>query len=233
MPALRAKLSRASAVRASICALLLACDTTVSSRAAVLVVRVRDDVERPLAGVAIEVDGVKIGNTDARGALESVLGPEPSSRVRLAARCPAGFREENARVIAVERASAARLAFDFVCRPAQRTLVVVVRASGAEGSVVRADGEALGQVASDGTLHAVLTRRPDAELRLSIENRDPRPLVPTFAERHWLVPDHDELLLFDQVFKAAPRGSRSSRARADVRARRELPYRIEPEGLSQ
>ena len=139
-------------------------------RARVLSVSVRDDDGQPLRGVAVAVDGLVAIKTGRDGTARISLSPRGSPRAQLAVSCPEGSREAAPRhVPRAVTGGTGLLELSFRCRPALRELVVVVRAPGAEGLWLRADGEPLGRVASDGTLHVLLWRAPDSEVQLLLD----------------------------------------------------------------
>jgi hypothetical protein len=163
-----------------------------------VVVRALDEEGAPLSALAVEVDGLPAVRTDTQGRAQLSLAAQGPARARVTVRCPEGSREPSPRHVArVVEGGAARLELAFVCRPAQRVIAVVVRAPGAVGSVLRADGEPIGTVAEDGTLHATVLRPPDSELQLMLDTGT-LPVGPAKALREHRVADHDELLVFDQ-----------------------------------
>jgi hypothetical protein len=190
-------------VRLLIALLLLAACSSQSVGRAVLV-QTRDEEGQPLAGLGVEIDGVPATRTDGEGRARISLGGNGPPRARIAVSCPEGSRESNPRHVArhVDGATA-RLELSFVCRPAQRMLAIVVRAEGGAGSVLRADGEPLGTVAADGTLHATVWRAPDSELQLMLDTGalTVRPKNPLREHR---VADRDEVIVFDQPLQAHP-----------------------------
>lgn len=166
--------------------------------ARLLRVVVRDDRGSVLSNVPVEVEGLAATTTAADGTARVSLGSEGAPRARVAVICPADYRPVEPRHVVRTRAlSSTTLELAFVCRPRLRTLAIVVRAVGGEGLVLRADGEALGQVAADGTLHVVLERPPESELRLLLDTSD-RALVPRNPTRELRVADRDELVVFDE-----------------------------------
>ncbi|MEY4511671.1 MAG: hypothetical protein RLZZ450_3793 [Pseudomonadota bacterium] len=171
--------------------------------ARVLAVSVTDDEGHPLAGRAVEIDGVVATSTARDGVARVSLSPAGSPRARVVVSCPAGSREVAPRhVPRLMKGSTARLELSFRCRPSLRELVVVVRAPGGEGLWLRADGEPVGRVAADGTLHAKVARAPDSELRLLLDTGD-LPLFPPNPVRELRVADRDELVIFDQALTSA------------------------------
>lgn len=199
------------------------CEPASPEPARVLRVSVFDEQDQALAGVPVELDGIAAIKTGRDGTARISLSRSGPARAHIGVQCAAGSREAPPRSIARAAAGTrARLELTFICRPRQRQLLLVVRAPGAEGAVVRADGEALGQVEPDGTLHAVLWREPDSDLRLAIDTRA-RPISPQNPVREVRVADRDELVVFDQAFVTLQvpgqgRGVRGTRrhARADL-----------------
>lgn len=184
-------------------ALGLACACNAPVGRALTVVA-HDERGLALPRLAVEIDGVPVTRTDRDGRARISLGTEGQARARIAVGCPEGSRESSPRYVARQAEGAsARIELSFVCRPALRTLAVVVRAVGGAGSVLRVDGEPLGTVASDGTLHAVVQRAPDTELQLMLDTGtlSVRPRNPL---REFRLADRDELLVFDQPLLALP-----------------------------
>lgn len=210
------------------CAVLSACPAASPSEGARLLrVVVRDDRGQALPDVPVEVEGLSATSTAADGSASISLGPTGAPRARVAVNCPAAYRAVEPRHVVRTRAlSSSTLELAFVCRPRLRTLAVVVRAVGGEGLVLRADGEALGEVAADGTLHVVLERPPESELRLMLDTGD-RPLTPRNPARELRVADRDELVVFDeQLALVKPRVVRATVAPAKPPPPPPLPYAI-------
>jgi hypothetical protein len=181
--------------------LLMACSPEPPGRA--LVVIARDEDGRALPGLGVEIDGLPATRTDGDGSARISLGSEGAARARISVVCPEGSREANPRHVTRQvDGMTARLELRFVCRPAQRLLAIVVRADGGAGSVLRADGEPVGTVAADGTLHALVWRAPDSELQLMLDTGT-LPVRPRNPLREHRVADRDELLVFDLPLHAA------------------------------
>lgn len=198
-----------------------------SEGARLLRVVVRDDRGSALSNVPVEVEGLSATTTAADGSARVSLGLEGAPRARVAVICPAAYRPVEPRHVVRTRAlSSSTLELAFVCRPRLRTLAVVVRAIGGEGLVLRADGEALGQVAADGTLHVVLERPPGSELRLLLDTAD-RAVTPRNPARELRVADRDELIVFDeQLAPVKRRVVRATVAAAKPPPPPPLPYAI-------
>jgi len=206
-----------------------ACMSRDGTREAQVFVEVADDQGRALAGVSIDMDGTRIATTDAAGQARATVQAAHRSRVQIGARCPVTFRESAPRSIALARREQAAQALHLrmVCAPKLRTLAVVVRAPGAEGLTLRADGVPLTQVRPDGTAHAVIQRAPDTTLRLTLDTTEAPKVLPQFPVREVHVADRDDIIVFEQVLmaRAAP-VKRRARAAAPVAPARHVPYAI-------
>jgi hypothetical protein len=95
------------------------------------------------------------------------------------------------------------------------------------GLALSANGEPLGAVGEDGTLHATLQRAPDSELRLMLDTSTSPQLIPRNPVRELKVMDRDEIVVFDQVFEEeAPRKVRPSGAAKRGKEPKHIPYAI-------
>lgn len=194
-------------------------------------VRVADDTGATMVNVPVRVDGEVVGRTDGRGLARTQLVGRTGSRMQVAVDCPDTHRAAPPRLLTLRRGAAQaglhRLA--TVCRPLQRTAVVVVRAPGAEGLPLFADGEPVGAVGPDGTAHLSVQRPVGAMLRVSLDTQGRPALRPRDPARQWKVEDRDALWVFDQTFTSEPVAPRRLRRKASGRSRR--PPRSRPERL--
>jgi hypothetical protein len=167
-----------------------------------LEVAVRDDMGAPLSGVPVSLDGVQVATSDTQGQARALVLGSAAGRVHVSAECPASYRPAPPRSLPLS-AEARVLALKIVCSPRERTLAVVVRAPGSEGAVVRADGEPLGRIDSEGVLHALIARPAESTLRLTIDTSEHPRLLPQHPVREVLVADRDDIVVFDQTFTLA------------------------------
>jgi len=206
-------------------AVLLAACRVGSPRETVHIdVMVTDDSGDALAEVPLSVDEGVGKRSDAEGKARLTVSAPLDRRLRVRALCPEAYRAAEPRVVSV--AGGPRLELRFRCRPRLRTLAVVVSAPNAAGLTVRADGEPIGKVAVDGTLHAVLKRPPDAELRLMLDTSSAPQLRPQNPVEEVVVPDRDEIVVFNQPLALVQ--TRRSKAHAPVAKvePRYIPYSI-------
>lgn len=205
---------------------LVGCPRLPARQARLVRVLVRDESTGPLAGILVEVDGIRTTSTGTDGSAAVSLGEQGAPRARVAVACPDPFRPAAPRHVARPLwEGAAALELTFVCRPRLRRVMVVARVRGGEGLTLRADGEPIGTIGMDGTLHAQLSRPPDSDLRLVLETGQ-RPLWPHSPAREFRLADRDELIVFEAQLQAAPRrGPAETSVRADA-ALEALPYAI-------
>lgn len=175
--------------------LLAACRIGSSHTLQQVEIRVTDDHGEPLAEVPVEVHQHIVASTDGEGRAAVSVAVVGNGGASIRALCPEAYRPSDPRVLAANGAAPQLL--QFQCRPRLRTLAVVVNAPSAIGAALQADGRPLGKVGTDGTLHAVLKRRPGSQLRLLLDAPAAR------AVKELVVPDRDEIVLFDPLLASA------------------------------
>jgi hypothetical protein len=205
-----------------------ACSSPLEPQEALISLIVRDERGRALANTALEIDGVLAMHTDAQGRARVTLQGRRPKRVHLQVRCPHGHQAVEPRSVPVSpHGRQPPLELDFVCRPASRSLLIVVRAPLASGLPVLADGASIGSVGPDGTLHALLQRPPGSELRLTLDTSAEPRLAPQQPVREITVGDSDELVVFDQTLTRPEREAKPpSRSRSKAPAHKHVPYAI-------
>jgi hypothetical protein len=145
-----------------------------------------------MQGVSVQLGDAQTLHTGIDGQVLASLRPS-GPHVEVRAVCPEGYRPSPARKLDLRPWTAAeRLSLSFACRPNQRSLGVAVLAPRAAGHAVLVDGVPIGQVAVDGTFHAVLERTPGTRVRVELEVRKLRLLD---AQQELEVPDRDDLVV--------------------------------------
>lgn len=204
------------------------CSRSRAEEPRLILVRAQDDHGAAIVGAAVDVEGIATVRTGDDGTARVSLSARGSPRARVGVTCPTAYRPLDPRhVVRQPTAGSTPLELSFICRPKLRTVVVVARAAGGAGLVLRADGAPLGTLGSDDTLHAVLRRPPDSDLRLVLDTGE-RPLIPRQPTRELRIADRDEVVVFDQplqrVKPVAARRPKSPPAAAP--SARTLPYAI-------
>jgi hypothetical protein len=186
-------------------ALLCAACATPAAPSYRVLVRVESDPGVPLAGALIRRDGRTLGESDARGELALQLKGPPGSELALEVLCPRGSRSGH-QVVAVALRPwtdrTRRPEYAVQCRPERRSLVVAVRAPNAAHVPLRYLGREIARTDAQGAAHGLLELPPDEIAKLTLDTSAPehRWLRPRNPELKVSVPDHDEVVLFDQPF---------------------------------
>lgn len=199
------------------------CAPTAQVGDGTLEVVVRDDVGTVLPHVAIRVDGVKVGETGADGRVKELRGLPFRVRHAVQAECPDAYRPADARQVVLRQQL---VSVSMVCMPKLRMMALAVRAPGAEGLPVRVDGDELGPIGPDGTLHALVWREPETRLRIALDTSSAPQLVPQNPSQDVTVPDRDDILLFEQTLRQPPK-------RKALRKRVETPKPVLPYAISR
>lgn len=167
-------------------------------------VNVASDPGVPLAGAALHAGAHKLGQSDERGAIDVDLPGEPGETVKLSLTCPEGFRSELSELSVLLREPQAHERppeFALACPPLTRKLVVAVRADRGPNLPLRYLGEELARTDASGSAHALLDAKPGDALTLTLDTSAEPQLMPQHPELKLSVPDHDDLVVFDQTFK--------------------------------
>ena len=167
-------------------------------------VHVTSDPELPLAGAAIHAGARALALSDEGGTIEVELPGKPGEVVKLTLRCPEGYRAEETALSVLLREPQPHEPppeFSITCPPLTRELVVAVRADHGPNLPLRYLGEELARTDASGAAHALLHAKPGDALTLTLDTSAQPQLMPQHPELKLSVPDHDELVVFDQAFK--------------------------------
>jgi hypothetical protein len=177
-----------------------------------LLIHVESDPGVPLAGAKLASGGVPLGESDANGRLELALAGNPGEAVAIDTSCPAGYRNPNEPLQIVLRplAEQKRPEFRVRCQPLKRSMVLTVRTQNGAGLPLRYLGKEIARTDDKGAAHALLEVVPGDTVTVTLDTSAPEhaALMPQNPELKTVVPERDEIVLFDQSFtmpKAAPR----------------------------
>jgi len=159
-----------------------------------------------------------VGASDAQGRVALRLKGSPGDQLSLNATCPEGHRGQREPLMVVLRAltEKSRLPeYHLLCPPLTRSLVIAVRASNGPNLPLRHLGKEIARTDASGAAHALLKVTPGDTVivKLDTSASEHQKLMPQNPELKLLVPERDELVLFDQAFSkpkpaAAPRVKR-------------------------
>jgi hypothetical protein len=187
---------------------------------------------KSLADVRFWADGKQLGVSDASGRLRVELAGYEGQPVALSTACPPGYRTlEPQRSLVLRRVqrgkeAVASLELRATCTTLERTVALVVRASGpsSAGLPIRVRGEVIGQTDSDGLAHLLLKSRPQMTLRVTIDTSSQPSLRPRDPVHTFEVADADAVVLIEQPFERAVARVRKARPAGPAP---KLPYRID------
>lgn len=179
------------------------------------VVRVESDPGKPLAGARISYGGKHAGTSDEAGVVALELLGRPGDVVTLDTSCPDGHRPPSESVSVVLRPlrdPGKSPEYHVRCRPLTRAVVISVRAQDGPHLPVRYLGREIARTDAAGAAHALL-HVPWGEtitVTLDTSGAEHSALMPQNPELKLMVPDRDEIVLFDQSF-SRPKERRAKR----------------------
>jgi hypothetical protein len=182
--------------------------------------------DAPLPGVEVSVAGRPLGVTDAQGLLRANLQGREGAVVGYRVKCPAGHRNPEEpppltlrRFRGLDPAAAARgIEINVQCRPAERFAAVVVRAGGIPNLPVLMQGQPVAVTDASGVAHLLLKLPPATSFTMSVDTSANPRIVPANPSQPFVVPDADDVLVFDApvVVQAPPPRRRRVVRRAPV-----------------
>ncbi|MET0342863.1 MAG: hypothetical protein ABW252_17790 [Polyangiales bacterium] len=183
------------------------CADHAPSRFAV-VVRVESDPGKPLAGAHLTTQGRPLGVSDAEGKVALALPGKAGDAMTIETRCPDGFRAPDAPLSVVMRPTAEQKSPEFrvACQPSKRRVVLSVRAQNGANLPVRYLGREIARTDPTGAAHAMLEAAPGETLTVTLATTAPEHarLMPQNPELKLVVPERDEIVVFDQTFALPP-----------------------------
>jgi hypothetical protein len=173
------------------------------------IIHAESDPGQALAGVSFSTLGRPLGVTDRDGVLVASLRGASGESAELKVSCPPGYRDVSEKLTVRLREHAqrgVRPEYGVRCAPVVRRLVVAVRASGISNVPVQILGKEIARTDRDGVAHALLELPPGEALvvKLDTSARAHTSLMPHDPELRIVMPEHDEVVLFDQAFSRPP-----------------------------
>lgn len=201
----RRRIARSLALLVSL--LAPACGEAKAARFSV-VVRVESDPGEPLAGARLDAQGAQLGVSDARGEVALALPGKAGDVFTIETRCPEGHRPPSTPLSVVLRPIVEPKSPEFrvLCQPLARRVVLAVRAQHAAGLPVRYLGKEIARTDAAGAAHALLSAAPGDTLTVTLDTSGPGSarLMPQNPELKIVVPERDEIVVFDQTFALPP-----------------------------
>jgi hypothetical protein len=178
-------------------------------------VRVESDPGVGLPGAMLSMHGRQLGVSDAAGLTLATLAGVSGETIELNVSCPRGFRQPTAALLVrlrpAQKASD-RPEYRVACPPVQRRLVLAVKTDGTADLPVRVLGEEIARTDRYGAAHALLNVAPGDVVVVKLDTSAQGSLMPRDPELRVVMPERDELVLFQQAF-SKPRARRPPRAK--------------------
>ncbi|MGB3052212.1 MAG: hypothetical protein WBB42_14505 [Polyangiales bacterium] len=199
------------------------CRTTPASAPSIDVVfAVESDPGLRLSEARISVDGKVVGQTDAKGLVQTKVYGRPGQQLRVEHDCP----EEHAapsepkflRFRAFEslgELDSGTLEITLKCRPQKRLAVFIVRAKNGADLPVLLDGQIIAQTNTRGVAHFSTSAIPGTDFIVELDTRNQTELRPQRPTHLMTLPDADEVFVVNQSFdlRKAPRRRGRQRTR--------------------
>jgi hypothetical protein len=179
-------------------------------------VRVQSDPGVGLANATLATRGRQLGVTDAAGLTVATLAGVAGETVDLTVDCPSGYRAPSAPLqvrLRPSRSATDRPEYRVACPPLQRRLVLAVKTDGTEPLPVRVLGEEIARTDRFGAAHALLSVAPGDVVVVKLDTSAYAKLMPRDPELRVVMPERDELVLFQQTF-TKPKPKRAPRPKA-------------------
>jgi hypothetical protein len=164
-------------------------------------VRVESDPGLGLPGATLSMHGRQLGVTDAEGLTIATLAGVSGETIELNVACPSGFRQPTTALLIRLRPSqrpSDRPEYRVACPPLQRRLVLAVKSE--PNLPVRVLGEQIARTDQLGVAHALLNVAPGDVVVVKLDTSAQAGLMPRDPELRVVMPERDELVLFQQAF---------------------------------
>ncbi len=190
------------------------------------------DGEAPLVGVVFETDSIRVGVTDAAGALTTQLRGTAGQTFVLRATCPDGYSSMEslpplrlAHTRSLGSDGDEPLSVRAVCTKKLGAIAIVVHAPQGAHLPVTIDGSPHGTTDDAGNAHILLKlQRTVPSVRVALDTTSDPLLMPQHPSRTFELHGQDAILLFDQTLsvRAGPKTLPVSRV-----APRRIPQRLD------
>ena len=213
LPVRDRSIALASATLGLALAAMSACETAPLVHRYHVVLVARTDTGEPLAGVGFDANGKHLGATGTGGGLALDLEAAEGKLLRIATRCPDGYRTSTAETELHMRGGAggAPLTMSAECRPRTRRVVVMVRTPHLAGAPVRFRDREVARTDVDGVAHVALEMAPGTRFQLALDTSAWPRLRPRDPTAAFVAGDAEQVFVFD--YRPPPPPSRRKRRR--------------------
>jgi len=158
--------------------------------------------------VRVFINGKPMGDTDSTGFVRAQVRPQSDQPLRVEYDCPEGYQESTqAKALRLRQfegigASVARgMEITLRCRPTKRLAVFIVRAKNGSDIPVLLDGETVARTSASGVTQFSTRSAPGTEHSIQLDTREQARLRPKSPIRAFMVPNADEIFVFNQSFE--------------------------------
>jgi hypothetical protein len=208
--------------RLSVFLVIAGCARDLEPQFVPLTIDVLNEVQQPVAGVSVSLDGQVWRATDETGNLQTRLSGPEGRLVRIDIQCPRGSVAEGE----VSRDLVVRflrpigggdnvpLQATFRCASRTRKSVLLVRADSQANLPIRALGRHLAVTNENGVAEVVLEGVPGEEIEVLLDTSAHPHLRPSMPSRRLIMPTGRQIFVFDQKFETKkPRRKRKRQRR--------------------
>lgn len=164
-------------------------------------VKVDSDLNHPLVGARVLHQDKEVGVTLADGrAIVALKGMEGDSAT-LIVKCPDTNQQPPPITVALRRLADQRISeYAVQCPPLVRRVVVGVRADGGPNLPVVFLGSTVARTDLSGAAHFALDVKPGEQFEVLIKTDDQPKLLPKNPTRSFVMPQRDDVVVFNQAF---------------------------------
>ena len=180
-----------------------------------IALKVQSDPNRPLSGARVFHRNRELATTGPDGRARLTLPGRDGELTELSVKCPSNHRQPSPLPVSLHRFEGGKTAeYDVSCPPLVRRAVVGIRAENGPNLPVTFLGSVVARTDAHGAAHFSLDVKPGETFEVQLKTDAQPKLVPQNPSRAFVMPAHDDLLVFTQTFgaekkKAAPRGGSS------------------------
>ena len=164
-------------------------------------IKVESDPNRPLGGVGLFHQDRELASTGADGRARVTLEGRDGEVTEISVKCPAANRQPSPLAIALRRFEGGKISeYEVACPPLVRRAIVGIRAENGPNLPVVFLGNVVARTDASGAAHFALDVKPGESFDVQLATETKPKLLPRNPSRTFVMPPHDEILVFSQSF---------------------------------
>jgi hypothetical protein len=193
----------------SLSACVVGCDGGREPPRYEFLLRIEADPGIPVAGARVDYLGTSVGQTGPEGTARLSARGAEGDVVAFQITCPPGYLSppKPLSLVLHSMTGANRVPeYDVSCPPLLRKVVLAVRAENGRNLPVVYLGREIARTDESGAAHALLDVAPSEPVEVVLDTNTPagQRLHPKSPSLSFVVPPHDDVVLFDQRFSVEP-----------------------------